>query len=292
VRVSAEICLSAGERLKQDGRLPDDPPAGTNMQIDLSRYRVKLAETEAEREGAQRLRYRVFVEEMGARARPEEQAARREWDDFDPYFDHLILTTLDPEITDPLDRVVGVYRLMRGEAARAGRGFYGAGEYDLTPITESGRLCVELGRSCVAPEHRGGPAMHLLWNGLASYVLERRIELLFGVASFHGTDPAPLAEALSYLHHEHLAPPDLRVRAQAGHFLDMNLVPREAIDAPRALQVIPSLIKAYLRTGGFVGDGAFVDRDFNTIDVCVVMDTARMTERYLAFYKRTRGRRA
>ena len=133
--------------------------------------------------------------------------------------------------------------------------------------------------------------MHLLWNGLASYVLERDIQLLFGVASFHGTDPAPLAEALSYLHHEHLAPQDLRVRAQPAHYLDMNLMPREAIDAPRALQAIPPLIKAYLRLGGFVGDGAFIDEDFNTIDVCVVMDTGRMTERYLAFYRRTRGRR-
>ena len=262
------------------------------MQIDLSRYRVKLAETEAERMGAQRLRYRVFVEEMGAHATPEEAAARREWDDFDPFFDHMILLSLDPVIADPLDRVVGVYRLMRSEVAAAGRGFYGAGEYDLAPILRSGRACVELGRSCVAREHRGGPAMHLLWNGLASYVLERGIELLFGVASFHGTDPAPLAEALSFLHHEHLAPPDLRVRARAAHYLDMNLMPREAIDAPRALQAIPPLIKAYLRLGGFVGDGAFVDRDFNTIDVCVVMDTVRMTERYLHFYQRTRRRRA
>lgn len=261
------------------------------MQIDLSRYRVKLAETAAEREAAQRLRYRVFVEEMGAHATPEEAAARREWDDYDPYFDHLILLTLDPAIEDPLDRVVGVYRLMRSEVAQAGPGFYGASEYDLAPIADAGRASVELGRSCVAREHRGGPAMHLLWNGLASYVLERGIELLFGVASFHGTDPAPLAEALAYLHHEHLAPPDLRVRAQPAHYLDMNLMPRDAIDAPRALQAIPPLIKAYLRLGGFVGDGAFVDADFNTIDVCVVMDTGRMTERYLQFYQRTRGRR-
>jgi putative hemolysin len=261
------------------------------MQIDLSRYRVKLAETEAELMGAQRLRYRVFVEEMGAHATPAEVAVRREWDDFDPYFDHLVLLSLDPAIADPLDRVVGVYRLMREEAARRGPGFYGAGEYDLGPIVDSGRLCVELGRSCVAPDHRGGPAMHLLWNGLASYVLERGIELLFGVASFHGTDPAPLAEALSYLHHEHLAPEDLRVRARPEHYVDMNLMPREAIDAPRALQAIPPLIKAYLRTGGFVGDGAYLDRDFNTIDVCVVMDTGRMTERYRHFYQRTRGRR-
>ena len=261
------------------------------MQIDVSRYRVKLAETEAEREGAQRLRYRVFVEEMGAHASPEERAARREWDDFDPYFDHLILTSLDPAIADPLDRVVGVYRLMRDTVAAAGPGFYGAGEYDLGPIKAIGRPAVELGRSCVAPEHRGGPAMHLLWNGLASYVLERRIELLFGVASFHGTDPAPLAEALAFLHHEHLAPPDLRVRAQPAHYLDMNLMPREAIEPPRALQAIPPLIKAYLRLGGFVGDGAFIDRDFNTIDVCVVMDTGRMKERYRSFYQRGRGAR-
>lgn len=261
------------------------------MQIDVSRYRVKLAETEDERAGAQRLRYRVFVEEMGAQASPKEHAARREWDDFDPYFDHLILVDLDPAVADPLDRVVGVYRLMRDSVARSGIGFYGAAEYDLTRILDSARGSVELGRSCVASGHRGGPAMHLLWNGLAEYVLERDIELLFGVASFHGTDPDPLAEALSFLHHEHLAPVDLRVRAQPAHYLDMNRMPREAIDHLRAAQVIPPLIKAYLRLGGFVGEGAFVDHDFNTIDVCVIMDTGRMTERYLHFYQRGRGRR-
>jgi putative hemolysin len=261
------------------------------MKVDASRYRVKLAETEVERAGAQRLRYRVFVEEMGAKASPEERAARREWDDFDPFFDHLVLLSLDEGIADPLDRVVGVYRLMRSEVAAAGPGFYGASEYDLTPIAAAGRASVELGRSCVAREHRGGPGMHLLWNGLAAYVLERDIELLFGVASFHGTDPEPLAEALSYLHYEHLAPPDLRVRAHPGHYLEMNLMARDAIDPIRALRTIPPLIKAYLRLGGFVGEGAYVDEDFNTIDVCVVMDTGRMTERYLQFYQRGRERR-
>ena len=180
---------------------------------------------------------------------------------------------------------------MRGEVAAAGPGFYGAGEYDLGSIAASGRDSVELGRSCVAREHRGGPGMHLLWNGLAAYVLERKIELLFGVASFRGTDPGPLAEALSWLHYEHLAPPDLRVRAHAEHYLEMNLMPRAAIDPERALRSVPPLIKAYLRLGGFVGEGAYVDEDFNTIDVCVVMDTGRMTERYLQFYQRSHERR-
>jgi putative hemolysin len=260
------------------------------MQIDQSRYRVKLAETEEERAGAQRLRFRVFVEEMGARASAAERVARREWDDFDPYFDHLILLYDAPVVADPLDRVVGVYRLMRGEAARAGRGFYGAEEYDLAPILAGGRPCVELGRSCVAREHRGGPAVHLLWNGLAEYVLEHGLEVMFGVASFHGTDPEPLAEALSYLHHNHLAPPDLRVCARADRFVDMNRMPREAIDPARAMLAIPPLIRAYLRLGGFVGEGAYLDDDFNTIDVCVVMDTARMTAKYRQFYERNRGR--
>lgn len=255
------------------------------MQIDAGRYRVKLAETAAEREAAQRLRYRVFVEEMGARASAEEHALRREWDAFDPYFDHLILETLDP-VADPLNRVVGVYRLMRGEAAEAGPGFYGASEYDLSPIIRSGRRSVELGRSCVAREHRGGPGMHLLWNGVAAYVLEGGIELMFGVASFPGTDADALAEALSFLHHTHLAPPDLRVRAWPEHAVAMDRMPAEAVDVARALAAIPPLIKAYLRLGGFVGEGAFVDAEFNTLDVCVVMDTGRMTDRYRAFYER------
>ncbi len=262
------------------------------MKIDIARYRVKLAETDDERAGAQRLRYRVFVEEMGADAGPAEHLARREWDRFDPYFDHLILVDLDPRIIDPLDRVVGVYRLMRDTAAREGLGFYGASEYDLGPILNSGRASVELGRSCVAPEHRGGPAMHLLWNGLAEYVLTREIEILFGVASFHGTDPEPLSEALSYLHHTHLAPEDLRVRAHPDHFLRMDRMPLSEIEPTRAVQAIPSLIKAYLRAGGSVGEGAYLDHAFNTIDVCVVMDTTRMTQKYLQFYQRNRGRGA
>lgn len=260
------------------------------MQIDLSRYQVKLAETEAERLGAQRLRYRVFVEEMGACCTPAEREARREWDAFDPWFDHLILIDRHGQPADPLERVVGAYRLLCSDVAEVGPGYYGAGEYDLEPLATSARRCVELGRSCVALEHRGGAAMHLLWNGLADYVLSREIEILFGVASFPGTDPAPVAEALSYLHHHHLAPPELRVRARGDAVIDMDRMPIASVEPARALAAIPPLIKAYLRLGGWVGEGAFIDRAFNTIDVCVVMDTARMTVRHREFYERGRVR--
>jgi L-ornithine Nalpha-acyltransferase len=132
--------------------------------------------------------------------------------------------------------------------------------------------------------------MFHLWNGLADYVLERGIEVLFGVASFHGTDAARFAQALSWLHHHHLAPPALRVQARAGQRQDMALIGRDALDRAAAMAAIPALIKAYLRLGGFVGEGAWRDVAFNTTDVCLVMDTARMSERHRDFYLRKQGR--
>ena len=259
------------------------------MHIEAGRFTVRLAECDADVAAAQRLRYRVFVEEMGATASPEDQAERRERDRFDPYFDHLLL--IDKESTDPLVErgVVGVYRLMTGARARAGIGFYGASEYDLTLLVNYPRETLELGRSCVDLEHRGGAGMHLLWTGLGEYVATHGVSILFGVASFHGADPAPLAQALSYLHHCHLAPPDLRVRAVAERYVAMEMLPIERIDKVEALRQTPALIKAYLRLGGVVGEGAFVDHDFNTVDVCLLMDTSKMVERYRAFYSRKRG---
>lgn len=254
------------------------------MQIDAGRFTVRLARDDADVAAAQRLRYRVFVEELGASASPEEHAARREMDEFDAHFEHLILIDNESGSDDPLDRVAGAYRLMTGERARAGIGFYGATEYDLSKLESLGREVVELGRSCVGSEVRGGAAMHLLWSGLGEFVTARGIEIMFGVASFHGADPMPIAHALSFLHHEHLAPEDLRVRALPEHHHPMDLLPREAVDRKQAARQIPALIKAYLRLGGFVGEGAFVDRDFNTVDVCLLMDTTRMVQRYRNFY--------
>ena len=256
------------------------------MQIDTQRYEVRLADGTADIAAAQRLRYRVFVEELGAAAAGADHEKRLEIDRYDAFFDHLILIDRVHDGPDPLDRVIGVYRLLPDGRAAACGGFYSAGEYDLTPVTSLGRPSVELGRSCVAAEHRGGLAMHLMWNALAEYVLERDIEIMFGVASFHGTDPAACAQGLSYLHHHHLAPPDLRVTAQPGQSVAMDLVPAGEIDRTAALAQIPSLIKAYLRLGGFVGEGAWIDHDFNTIDVCLIMDTARMQAKYRDYYTR------
>ena len=132
--------------------------------------------------------------------------------------------------------------------------------------------------------------MFHLWNGLADYVAEHGIEVLFGVASFHGTNAEVLAQPLAYLHHHHLAPPPLRVRARAAQFRAMDVLPAAALDRKLAMLGTPALIKAYLRLGGFVGDGASVDHAFNTTDVCLVMDTGRMSAKHRDFYTRKQGR--
>lgn len=254
------------------------------MKIDLNPYSLKLAKTEAELVAAQQLRYRVFVEEMGALADSGSISGQLEKDHFDPYFDHLILC--DNRITDPMQAVVGVYRLLRSEIAVRGVGYYGANEFDLSKVTQSGRSAVELGRSCVDMAHRGGLALHMLWTGLAEYVLAHDIEIVFGAASFPGVNIARIEQALSFLHQNHLAPEDLRVQVKPAHAQRLDIRPPSQIDKLAALRQIPPLIKAYLRLGGFVGDGAYLDARFNTIDVCLLLDTNRMSQKHRAYYVR------
>jgi len=251
-----------------------------------SELELRLAETTQDLRGAARLRYRVFVEELGGDGPGVDHKACIESDDFDAYTDQLIL--VDPA-RDPAagNHVVGVYRLMRPEQyQRAGR-YYCDTEYDLSPLLSSGRKLLELGRSCVDVEFRGGRAMFHLWQGLAAYVLRHEIEILFGVASFHGTDPQALAQPLSHLHYAHLAPPELRPMAK--DFQRMDLLASQDIDRPVAMKDTPALIKAYLRLGGTVGEGAYVDRAFNTVDVCLVLDTARMSAKHRDFYTKPRA---
>ena len=185
-------------------------------------FHIRLADTAEDRRAAARLRYDVFVDELGGTGPGVDRAERLEQDRFDPYYEQMIL--LDRARPGGVEQqIVGVYRLKRGEDLRPGESFYSDGEFDLSPLVSSGRRLLELGRSCVRAEYRGGTAMHTLWQGLANYVAEHRVDVLFGVASFHGTDPATIAAPLSLLHHQFLAPVPIRVRSRA--FQPMDLVP-------------------------------------------------------------------
>ncbi len=244
-------------------------------------FHVKLAQTQEELEAAQRLRYRVFVQELGGDGPLVDHDAGLETDQFDACFDHLIL-----QCDAAPGEVVGVYRLLRDDQAAMAGQFYSEDEYDLSMLKSSGRRLLELGRSCLDAQYRGGMAMHHLWNSLAMYIADHKIEILFGAASFHGTDAAALAQPLSLLHHRHLAPKNLRPRARNGHYQSMDLVAEADLDRRAAMLQVPSLIKAYLRLGGHVGDGAYVDHRFNTTDICLVMDTEQMRENRKNIYSK------
>jgi len=242
-------------------------------------FETALARTPEDLRAALALRYHVFVLEMGAGGAGVDHAAGLEQDAFDTHALHLLLR----DRTRPEDdQVIGVYRLMDDGAARAAGQFYSEGEYDLAPLRARGRRLLEMGRSCVHPDYRDGQALFHLWQGLAAHVRDSGAEILFGVASFHGTEPGALAQPLSLLHHRHLAPEPLRVRSRL--FQPMDMLPEDRMDRLAALRQMPPLIKAYLRLGGRVGAGAYVDHAFNTTDVCLVVDTARMSARGRALY--------
>lgn len=255
------------------------------MTSETPRLFTRLAASHDDLRAAQRLRYEVFVRELGSDGEGVDHDAHLETDRFDPFFDHLLLIDKEAPATVP-SGVVGVYRLLRQDQANKIGQFYSESEYDLRQIKTSGRKLLELGRSCLLPEYRGGAGMYLMWNALAEYVQQHEIEVLFGVASFHGTDLDALAEPLSLLYHRHLAPDDLRVRTVDTHYQPMNLVAKEELNAKAAMLAVPALIKAYLRLGGYVGDGAFVDHAFNTTDVCLILDTERMNARQKSIYEK------
>ena len=254
------------------------------VQVVAGDFEVRLARTPAEIDAAQALRYRVFYEEMAAHPSPEMALERRDFDEFDRVCDHLLV--LDRRRGEGPEGIVGTYRLIRREAAaRAGR-FYSAAEYEIQKMIDYPAEVLELGRSCVAKDARNTATMQMLWRGIALYCYHYDIKAMFGCASFPGIDPSQHAQAFSYLYHHHLAPPEIRARALPERLVDMNMMSPESFDPRRAMARVPPLIKGYLRLGGFVGDGAVIDSEFNSTDVFIIVKTELVTEKYIRHYER------
>jgi len=246
---------------------------------------TRLATSRQEIEAAQMIRYRVFVEEMGAELPIEAMRARRDFDAFDDICDHLIV--LDTAIDgDPADQIVATYRLLRQEVAMRHSGFYSASEFDIEPLLarHPDKRFMELGRSCVLPPYRTKRTVELLWQGNWAYALKHDLNVMFGCASFPGRFPELHALALSFLHHNVLAQNEWAVSALHPHGRNMDLMPNEAVNAKRALMAMPPLIKGYLRLGAMVGDGAVVDHAFGTTDVLVVLPVESISSRYINYY--------
>lgn len=253
----------------------------------LGRLEVRIAQDKAEIQAAQRLRYKVFYEEMGAKADAATKASKMDCDGLDNYCDHLIVIDHQAETAEA---IVGTYRMIRREAARRNGGFYSASEYNISCLESVAGEILEVGRSCVALPFRSRPTMQLLWRGIADYIAAYGVTILFGCASLPGTDPKALAVPLTYLYYHHLAAPFLRPVALPHRYVDMRLMDPGEVDLERTLSqfapmnLLPPLLKGYLRVGGFVGDGAVIDHQFNTTDVCVIVKTDMIAEKYSRHY--------
>lgn len=246
---------------------------------------VRLAETRAEIETAQALRFKVFVEEMGARLPAEAMHQKRDFDTIDRYCDHLLVldTTLEGAA---LDQIVGTYRLLRQDVAERHDGFYSQSEFDVADLVgrNRGKRFLELGRSCVLPAYRTRRTLEALWQGNWAYALDHGVDVMFGCASFPGDKPQAHALALSFLNQAAAADAEWMVRAISGRGLSLDMMPVEAISPRAALSALPPLIKGYLRLGALVSSEAVIDRAFRTTDVLVVLPVKQISGRYINHY--------
>jgi len=262
------------------------PTAPLQGELRIGNLEVRLADSVAEVEMAQRLRYRVFYEEMSAKPTAEQTLSKLDADRYDASCDHvLVLDHNRPEG----DQVIGTYRMLRRSVADEKSGFYTSNEYDISRILAHPGELLEVGRSCVDINYRTRPTLELLWRGIASYVDQFDIQLIFGCASFPTLNPAEIQDELAYLYYHHLAPPALCAAALPHRKVPMDTVPAKDINPRKVLSKLPPLIKGYLRIGGFVGDGAVIDEQWGSVDVCIIVKTDLITDRHARHFGLTGG---
>ena len=251
---------------------------------------LRQAVSASEIEACQRLRYQVFYEERGASAEGASCQGQIDSDRFDAICDHLLVVQTGEAqspaaITVADGELVGTYRLLRQEVAEANGGFYTQGEFDIAPLIRAhpDLRFLELGRSCVLRPFRTKPVVELLWQGIWNYVRAHDMHVMLGCASLDGTEPGAHALALSFLA-QAAPPPEWNVCAVPGRRVEMKRIPATDIDPRRALKDLPPLIKGYLRLGCYIGDGAVIDHQFNTIDVLIILPVSAINARYFAHF--------
>ncbi len=268
-----------GLKLWEPLREPSDGPLAR-----LGSLEVRLAATAAEVRKAQRLRYKVFYQEGGAIADAKTAIARRDIDSFDAFCEHLVVVDNgEGGAAKRKPKIVGTCRLLRQEVAERHGGFYSAGEFEIGDLIarNSNQRFLEVGRSCVIAPYRNMRTLELLWSGIWGYVISRHFDVLIGCGSLKGTDPSQLGLPLAYLHHYRAAPELWNTRARSDRFVDMNCMPKDAIDIEDAQRMLPSLIRGYLRLGAYIGNGAAIDYQFGTTDVLIVLPVSAMNARFI-----------
>jgi len=251
----------------------------------LANLEVVIADSERDVARAQRLRYQIFYEELSAVADAETEANRRDDDVFDAVCDHLLILDHD-RLGEHGPEIVATTRLLRQDVAVAGPGFYSASEFDIDRMVDRNpqRRFLELGRTCVTQPYRGKRTVELMWHGLWRYVRQHELDVMVGCGSLEGTDTKELAPVLALLGDVAPAPAQWRIKASAGKGIPLSGVDAGSLSRKEALRALPPLIKGYLRLGAFVGQDAFVDHQFGTTDIFLILPLEAIRERYIRFY--------
>tara|TARA_E500000178_G_C17033555_1_gene761981 strand:- start:712 stop:1587 length:876 start_codon:yes stop_codon:yes gene_type:complete len=243
--------------------------------IIFKNFTVKIAETDFEIKKAQHLRYKIFLKDKKTKNNPINNLFKRDFDFYDKVSDHIII--IDNNINNN-ENVVGTYRLLRGNFAKIYKGFYTEQEFDISNLKKhfSNSNMLELGRSCVHIDYRSGIILKLLWQGISNYINNYKIKILFGCASFHGTDPKKFRNEFNLLQKNFCLNDDFNVKS-----LQKNPIHFQTLqDEKMVFKNLPPLIKGYLRAGGMMSKDYFIDKEFNTIDFCVVVFTDQIIDRY------------
>ena len=252
----------------------------SSIKIENRNLIIKLAETNSEIKKAQSLRYSVFYKEKNAKASLLKKMLRRDFDKIDRFADHLIV--IDKNRRNLHNNIIGTYRLIRGDLASQYGGFYTSTEFDLSNIFHSykNNQILELGRSCIHKKYRNGSTVSLLWKAIANYVSVYDIKILLGCASFPGTNVMTFSDELAYLKKNHSLQSELSVKSLDVNIYQINNSKNKNVNDLKLFTTLPPLIKGYLRVGGKVSESCFVDHDFNTIDLCVVVQTNVINNKY------------
>ena len=253
-------------------RRPDRPAGRAQRSHVAPTLQVAWARHLDDVRAAQRLRHQVFVKEMGAQPTPVIGApAGHDIDLFDEFCEHLIVRTV-PGNDEP-GEVVGTYRVLTPSAARRAGSFYSDTEFDLTRLRPLRERMVELGRSCLHPDHRSGTVILALWDALTQFMLHNAMETVIGCASISMRDGGHCAASLwASLRETHLAPVEWQVRPRVALPVD---------DLNQSLDVEPpALIKGYLRMGAKVLGAPAWDPEFNTADLPMLTRVADIPARH------------
>ena len=243
--------------------------------IIFKNFTIKIAESNFEIKKAQSLRYKIFFKEKKIKKKSFKFLLQRDYDFYDKISDHLIIIDNNREIRD---NVIGTYRLLRGNCAKLYRGFYTEQEFDISNLKKnfSSKDILELGRSCVHPQYRSGIVLKLLWQGISNYIKMYKIKILMGCASFHGTNPSKFKDEFSLLYKSYRLPEDYDVKSLQSNAISFN----KNINHSTILNKLPPLIKGYLKAGGMVSKNFYIDKEFETIDYCVIMLIEKIVSRY------------